>query len=70
MTEGDLNPKTKTLTMTANGTELASGRPYEARMISVIKDKDTPIYTMSVKNEQTKGEFVKFVEITYTKRPD
>lgn len=70
LTEGDFDPKTDTLTMTAKGTEPASGKPYDAKMTSVFKDKDTRVFTMSMKTDQTGGEFVKIVEITYTKRPD
>lgn len=70
VTEGEFEPKTRTLTMTASGIEPSTGKPYEARMTSIYKDKDTRVHTMSVKNDRTQGEFVKFVEITYSKHPD
>ena len=68
--EGDFDTKTKSLTMNAKGTEQATGKPYEAKMTSIFTEKETRLYMMFVKNERTKGQFVKFVEITYTKRPD
>ena len=68
--EGDFDTMTKSLTMNAKGTEQATGRPYEAKMTTIFTEKETRLYMMFVKNERTKGQFVKFVEITYTKRPD
>ncbi len=70
VTEGDFDTKTKSLTMNAKGTEQLTGKPYEAKMTSIFSDKETRLYMMFVKNDRTKGQFVKFVEITYTKRPD
>jgi hypothetical protein len=68
--EGDFDPKTNTMTMTAKGTEPASGKLYDAKMTSVHKDKDTRVFTMSMKSDETGGEFIKIMEITYNKRPD
>jgi len=68
--EGDFDPKTNTMTMTAKGTEPASGKPYDAKMTSVHKDKDTRVFTMSMKSDETGEEFIKIMEITYNKRPD
>ncbi len=68
--EGDFDSKTNTLTMTTKGTEPASGKPYDARMSSVHKDKDTRVFTMSMKTDQTGGEFIKIMEITYVRRPE
>ena len=70
ITEGDFDPQTNTLTMTAKGIATDTGKPYEAKMTSVYKDKDTRVFTMFMKSDQTGGEFSKFMEITYVKRPD
>lgn len=56
--------------MTTKGTEPASGKPYDARMSSVHKDKDTRVFTMSMKTNQTGGEFIKIMEITYIRQPN
>ena len=39
--EGDYDPQTKTMTMTSKGVE-PNGKPYDAKMVEVHKDKDTP----------------------------
>jgi hypothetical protein len=67
--EGDYDPQTKTLTMHAQGTG-HDGKPYEAKMVEVIQDKDHRVFTMSMKSDETKGEFVKMMEISYVRRPD
>jgi hypothetical protein len=64
--EGDYDADTKTVTMHSKGTDPA-GKPYEAKMVSVHKDKDTRVFTMSMKGDGG-GEFVKIMEITYTRR--
>jgi hypothetical protein len=70
MMEGDYDSKTKTMTMTMKGTEPTTGKPYEARLTSIHKDKDTRVFTMSMKNEQSGGEYMKMMEITYVRRPE
>jgi hypothetical protein len=67
--EGDFDPNTKTMTSFSKG-EGPDGKPYEAKMTSVHKDKNTRVFTMSMKTDETKGDFVKMMEITYTRRPD
>lgn len=67
ITEGDYDPATKTLTMHAKGKE-PSGKDYEARMVSTHKDKNTRVFSMSMKSDDAGGEFVKMLEITYTRR--
>ena len=69
MMEGDFDPQTKTLTMYAKGTG-PDGKPYDAKMVEVYKDKENRVFTMSMKSDETKGEFVKMMEISYVKRPD
>lgn len=70
MMEGDFDSKTETMTMTMKGTDPHSGKPYEARLTSVNKDKDHRVFTMSMKTDQTGGEFSKIMEISYVRRPD
>ena len=70
MMEGDFDPKTNTMTMTMKGTDPASGKPYDAKLTSVDKDKDHRVFTMSMKSDQTGGEFIKIMEISYVRRPE
>lgn len=66
--EGDFDPQTHTMTMTSKGVG-PSGKPYDAKMVEVHKDKDSRVFTMSMKSDETGGEFVKMMEISYLKRP-
>jgi hypothetical protein len=65
--EGDYDSASHTMTMTAKGTDEA-GKPYEAKMASKHEDDDTRVFTMSMKSDETKGEFVRMMEITYKRR--
>jgi len=67
--EGDFDPQTNTLTMYSKGVDPA-GKPYDAKMVEVEKDKNTRVFTMSMKSDETKGEYIKVMEISYVKRPD
>jgi hypothetical protein len=67
--EGEFDPQTKTMTSHSKG-EGPDGKPYEAKMVSVHKDKNTRVFTMYMKSDETKGEFAKVMEITYTRRPE
>ena len=67
--EGDFDPQTHTLTSYAKGAG-PSGAPYDAKMVEVHKDKEHRVFTMSMKSEETKGEYIKMMEISYVKRPD
>jgi hypothetical protein len=67
VTEGEYDPATKTLTMHAQGKE-PSGKPYDAKMVSTHKDKNTRQFTMYMKSDDTKGEYVRMMEITYVRR--
>jgi Protein of unknown function (DUF1579) len=69
MMEGDFDPQTNTLTMYSKGVDPA-GKPYDAKMVDVHKGKDTRIFSMSMKSDETRGEYVKMMEISYVKRPD
>jgi hypothetical protein len=47
-----------------------AGKTYDAKMVNVHKDKDTRVFTMSMNSEETRGEYIKIMEISYVKRPD
>jgi hypothetical protein len=65
--EGDYDAASRTLTMSAKGTD-PTGKAYDAKMTSKYDDDDTRVFTMSMKSEETKGEYVKLMEITYKRR--
>jgi hypothetical protein len=65
--EGEYDSDTQTLTMHAKGTDPA-GRPYEMKTTTKFEGDDTRVFTMLMKSEETKGELVKVMEITYKKR--
>jgi hypothetical protein len=65
--EGDYDTATSTLTMYAKGNG-PSGKEYDSKMTTKHEDDDTRVFTMSVKSDETKGEYVKMLEITYKRR--
>jgi Protein of unknown function (DUF1579) len=65
--EGTYDEASSTLTMYAKGTE-PSGKSYDAKMASKYEGDDTRVFTMSMKSDETKGEYVKMMEITYKRR--
>lgn len=65
--EGTYDEKARAMTMTSKGTDPA-GKPYDMRMITRYESEDSMIFTMEMKMEETKGEFVKMVEISYKRR--
>jgi hypothetical protein len=65
--EGEYDASTKTLTMYSKGTD-PSGKAYDAKMTSKHEDDDTRVFTMFMKSDETKGEFIKMMEITYKRR--
>ena len=67
VTEGDYDSKNHTVTMYSKGTD-PSGKPYDARMSTKYEAEDTMVFTMEMKSEETKGEFIKVMEITYKRR--
>ena len=67
VTEGDYDSKNHTMTMHSKGTD-PSGKPYDARMSTKYEAEDTMVFTMEMKSEETKGEFIKVMEITYKRR--
>lgn len=67
MMEGEYDPATRTVTFYSKGTE-PNGKPYESKMTSKHEDDDTRVFTMLMKSEDTKGEYMKVMEITYKRR--
>jgi len=67
MMEGDYDPANRTATLYSKGTG-PSGKPYESKLTSKHESDDTRVFTMSVKSDETKGEYVKVMEITYKRR--
>ena len=65
--EGEYDPASRTMTMYAKGSDPA-GKTYDAKMTSKHHDDDNRVFTMSMKTDETKGEFVKMMEITYKRR--
>jgi Protein of unknown function (DUF1579) len=68
LSEGDYDSNTKTLTVYSKGTDSRSGKPYEAKMTTVHKAKNSRVFTFFRKSGETKGEFVKMMEISYARR--
>lgn len=67
--EGEFDNQSKTLTMYSKGVG-PDGKPYDAKMVEVYKDKDNRVFTMSMKSDETRGEYIKVMEISYVKRAD
>ena len=67
MMEGDYDSASHTLTMYSKGSD-ASGKPAESKMTSKYDGDDTRVFTLAMKSDETKGEFVKIMEITYKRR--
>jgi hypothetical protein len=65
--EGGYDDKTHTLTMHAKGTE-PSGKAYEAKMSTRYEGEDSMVFTMEMKSEETRGEYLKVMEITYKRK--
>jgi hypothetical protein len=45
-----------------------AGKPYEAKMTNVHQDENSHVFTMSIKSDETKGEYVKMMEISYKRK--
>jgi Protein of unknown function (DUF1579) len=65
--EGEYDPKSEVLTMHSKGND-PTGKPYEAKMTSKYESDDSRTFTMSMKNDETGGKFVKMMEISYKRR--
>jgi hypothetical protein len=66
--EGSYDEGTHTLTMYGKGTDMA-GKPYDSKSTTKYLGSDERVFTMLVKSDETKGEQVKMMEITYKRRP-
>jgi Protein of unknown function (DUF1579) len=67
MMEGDYDAASRTMTMHAKGRG-PSGAAYDAKLTTKHEGDDTRLFTISMKSGETKGEYVKMMEITYTRR--
>ena len=65
--EGTYDEKTKTLTLHADSLDPASGKPMKMRLETQFKDDGTRTFSNYVKMDGQK-DYVKFMEIKYTKR--
>jgi hypothetical protein len=65
--EGEYDESTKTMTMNSKGVDPA-GKPWEAKTTSTQPDNDTRVFTMLMKSDDTKGEYVKMMEISYKRQ--
>jgi hypothetical protein len=68
ITEAEYDPETKTETATSKGVDPASGKPYDMKMTTVHKGKDTRVFTMNMKIPEAGDDYIKLMEITYTRR--
>jgi hypothetical protein len=66
--EGTYDPDTKIVTMNGKGNDPA-GKPYESKSTTKYAGDDERVFTMWMKTDESKGEFVKMMEITYKRRP-
>ena len=67
MMEGDYDAQSHTLTMYAKGNGPA-GKEYDSKLATKFEGDDTRVFTMSIKSDETKGEYMKMMEITYKRR--
>ena len=66
--EGTYDADTHTMTMYGKGTDTA-GKPYESKSTTKYAGDNERVFTMSIKSDETKGEYMKMMEITYKRRP-
>lgn len=65
--EGEYDAGSKTLTMHSKGVG-PDGKPYDAKLVDVHTDAAHRVFTMFMKSEETRDEYMKVMEITYVKR--
>jgi hypothetical protein len=65
--EGSYDADKHTVTMYGKGTDPA-GKPYESRSTTKYMGDDERVFTMWIKSDESKGEFMKMMEITYKRR--
>jgi hypothetical protein len=65
--EGTYDAATRTMTMYSDEVDPATDKPVKARYVTKSNDDGTRVFTLSMQMPDSK-EFVKVMEITYTKR--
>ena len=65
--EGTYDEAAKALTLLSEGTG-EDGKPVSMKMVSQYKGEDEKVFTLSVKNEETEGKWMKMMEIGYKRR--
>jgi hypothetical protein len=65
--EGDYDADKHIMTMYGKGIDPA-GKAYESKSVSKFEGDSVRVFTMSIKSDETKGEFMKMMEITYKRR--
>jgi Protein of unknown function (DUF1579) len=65
--EGAYDEKTKTTTMTGDGTG-EDGKPVSMQYVTEHVDDNTRIFTINVKGDQTGGKWTKMMQISYKRR--
>ena len=65
--EGTYDAKTKTMSYVGDGVDVSTKAKYTQRMVTTTKDDGSRVFSLFMKYEG-RGDEVKFMEITYTKR--
>jgi hypothetical protein len=66
--EGDYDAKTQTLTMYSESIDPATGKPMKMKNVGKSIDNNTRTFTMYSLTPGTKDEYVKMMEIHYTRK--
>jgi hypothetical protein len=66
--EGDYDPKTKTLTMYSESIDPETGKPMKMKNVGKFIDNNTRTFTMYTLAPGTKDQYVKMMEIHYTRK--
>lgn len=66
--EGTYDPKSKELTMYAEGFDPGTKAKYKMKQVAVSKDKDHRMFTMYVSMPGGGDELVKMMEVSYTRK--
>ena len=66
--EGDIDPASKILTHHGKTTDPRSGKSYDVKTVTDVKQDDRREFTFYIKNDDTVGDYVKILEMTYKRR--
>ncbi|AMV39592.1 DUF1579 domain-containing protein [Planctomyces sp. SH-PL62] len=66
--EGDYDQAAKTLTSFGKSTDPRTGKPYDVKTVTVLKGDDEREFTFLLKNDETQGEYLKILQMTYRRR--